>query len=73
MMIKEIDMIKTKLLNVTLALVLVGVASAGYVSTASAKLSGQRSLGNGIKCYFVPTTQPDGTIVHQQVCRKVGV
>jgi hypothetical protein len=64
---------KSKLVKVTVGLALVAIASAGFMSTASAKLSGQRSMGNGIKCYFVPTTQPDGSIVHQQVCRKVGV
>jgi outer membrane lipoprotein-sorting protein len=66
-------MIKSKFLKAMLGLALVVVTSAGYVSTASAKLSGQVSQGKGIKCYFVSTTQPDGTIVHTQVCRKVGV
>ncbi len=55
------------------SVILVAVATAGYVSTASARLNGQISLGKGIKCFFVPVVQPDGTIVHQQVCRKVGV
>ena len=59
--------------QVSVLLALVAVASVGYVSTASAKLSGQVSKGKGIKCFFVPTTQPDGSIVHTQVCRKVGV
>lgn len=64
---------KSKLVKATVCFALVAIASAGFVSSASARLNSQKSLGKGIKCYFVPTTQPDGSIVHQQVCRKVGV
>lgn len=59
--------------RVLAALAVVAVISAIGVSTASARLSGQVSQGHGVKCYFVPVTQPDGSIVHTQVCRKVGV
>jgi hypothetical protein len=59
--------------KVLLAIAVVALTSVGYVSTASARLPSQTSQGHGIKCFFVPVTQPDGSIVHEQVCRKVGV
>jgi hypothetical protein len=58
--------------KVLVALAVVALTSFGYVSSASARLNSQISLGGGIKCYFVPQTQADGSVVYVQVCGKVG-
>jgi hypothetical protein len=63
----------SKFIKMTIGLVLVAIATAGFVSTASARLINQQSLGNGIKCFATPVTQPDGSVVYTQICRKVGV
>jgi hypothetical protein len=42
-------------------------------TNASARLPNQRSLGGGVKCFAVPVTQADGSVVYTPVCRKVGV
>lgn len=55
-----------------LALVIVAITST-FATSASARLINQKSQGHGIKCFAVPTTKSDGTIVYQNVCRKVGV
>lgn len=63
-------MIKSKFLKAMLGLALVVVTSAGYVSTASAKLSGQVSQGKGIKCYFVSTTSQMALLfIHKYVVK----
>ena len=57
-----------------LAILAVVIATmAGLSATASARLNSQVSQGKGIKCFFVPVTQPNGAVIHEQVCRKVGV
>lgn len=51
--------------------VVAGIAT--FSSTVSARLINQQSQGHGIKCFAVPVTQANGTVVYQNVCRKVGV
>jgi hypothetical protein len=46
----------------------VALSAAGFATTASARLPSQSSQGHGVKCYFVPVVQADGTVVHNQIC-----
>jgi len=64
-------MFKSKKLAVLVSIL--AVTAVGFASSASARLINQQSMGKGIKCFAVPTTKSDGTIVYQNVCRKVGV
>jgi hypothetical protein len=54
-----------------LPFVLLATLALAPISSAWAKNS--TSLGKGVKCTFVSTPQPNGSVVHVQVCRKSGV
>ena len=48
----------------------IAVTTAGLSTSASARLPNQKSLGGGVKCFSVPITQADGSVVFTQICRK---
>jgi DNA-binding IclR family transcriptional regulator len=64
-------MFKSKKLAVLVSIL--AVSAVGFTSSASARLINQKSQGHGIKCFAVPVTQANGTVVYTNVCRKVGV
>lgn len=64
-------MFKSKKLAILVSIL--AVSAVGFASSASARLINQKSQGHGIKCFAVPVTQANGTIVYTNVCRKVGV
>lgn len=51
-------------------LIILGLAAAASLSVPVARAEGGQSIGHGIKCYWVPVVQADGTTVYQRVCRK---
>lgn len=57
----------------SLGLSAVLLVAAAVIPTGSAWAKSGVSMGKGIKCKFIPTTQADGSVVHVQVCRKFGV
>lgn len=63
---------KTSVLKtVCLPMVLLATLALAPVTSTWAKNS--MSLGKGVKCTYVSTPQPNGVVVHVQVCRKSGV
>ena len=58
-------MYKTLISLLTLSL----VAAAATICAPAAHAEGQ-SMGHGIKCYWVPVVQADGSVVYQRFCSK---
>jgi hypothetical protein len=57
--------VRSLLATLTLAL-----GSAALLAPIAATAGEGQSQGHGIKCYWVLVSQPDGSQVYQQVCRK---
>lgn len=52
------------------SLLALGLATAASLSAPVARAEGGQSIGHGIKCYWVPVVQANGTTVYERVCRK---
>lgn len=53
-----------------ISLLAVSLTAAVAFTAPVARAEGGTSIGHGIKCYWVPVVQADGSVVYQQVCRK---
>ena len=53
-----------------LSLLAVSLTAAIAFSVPVARAEGGTSIGHGIKCYWVPVVQADGSVVYTRVCRK---
>jgi hypothetical protein len=59
--------ITRKLINLALGSLL------AFAALSPAVAGNTRSLGHGVKCYYVTTQTGPYSYTHVQVCRKVGV
>lgn len=46
------------------------LAAAASLASPTARAEGGQSVGHGIKCYWVPVVQANGTTVYERICRK---
>lgn len=56
--------------NTLIRLVILGLATSASLSLPVARAEGGQSIGHGIKCYWVPVVQADGSTIYTRVCRK---
>lgn len=53
-----------------ITLLAVSLTAAAAFIAPTARAEGGQSVGHGIKCYWVPVVQADGSTVYTRVCRK---
>jgi hypothetical protein len=56
--------------KILFSLLAVSLTAAVTVTAPVARAEGGTSVGHGIKCYWVPVVQADGSTVYTRVCRK---
>lgn len=56
--------------NSLITLLAISLAAAAAFIAPTARAEGGQAVGHGIKCYWLPVVQADGSVIYQRVCRK---